>query len=67
MKYKEHSIFEIFPPPPSPPIETSSYSQNKKIREQYDKTIKEWEEGFDDWKRRREEDIINDRFELLDL
>jgi len=67
MKYKEHNIFEIFPPPPSPPLETSSYRQNKRIREQYNKIMKEWEDGFDDWIKRRDDNIIHDRFELLDL
>jgi hypothetical protein len=55
------------PPPPCPPLRTSSARKNKKIDEEFGKTMDRWNKDFKEWKKAREENVINNRFEILDL
>ncbi len=64
-EYKDVDISTIFPPPPSPPAET--YRRKTIAEIEYKTKNTEWKRGFEDWKKRREENIIHSRLEILDL
>ena len=64
-EYENVDISMIFPPPPRPPAET--YRRKTIAEIEYETKKVEWKRGHEDWKKRREEDIIHSRLEILDL
>ena len=55
------------PLPPCPPPRTSSNKANKFYDEKYKSRMEQWRKDFEEWKKFKENNIINNRFEILDL
>jgi len=57
-----------FPPvPPCPPAITNSSRKNKKTEEEFGFMMNRWKKEFEEWKKFKENNVINNRFEILDL
>ena len=65
--FKNVNIHTMYPPPPCPPCTTDSIKESKRIEDEYNNLIQAWKSGFEDWKERREENRIHNRFEIMDL